>query len=114
MSYVKGTVEWFKNKAKRCEDTLLFLEEFLPKHIGESFTCADLRALAPGEHFDSHMAAYWMLERSWELGVKIEVGRTTIIYDPPIVVHDDWNGTDATITKKEVNLYTITGKRERG
>lgn len=98
------------NKAMRRAHTFEALFDYLPNHIGETFTCADLRKIYPD--FDSHVAGYW-LARLGRFGLRVRVNYDEGIVKPekPIKIYDYYNGKTIAITEYRVNSYTMLGFR---
>jgi len=82
------------------------LLDYLPKHVGESFTCAQLRKLYPG--FDSHFAAANLCGYAYGVKMRCTPKGGVVKLDTPLVLtfHD---GSSFTKTEYKVNLYTIEG-----
>lgn len=95
-------------KAWRRFATLTFLGEYLPKHIGESFTCRELRAICPD--ISSNIASQWMTSKSWAFGVVITSKKETITYDPPLEIWPYWRKDPCFISHTEVKRYHIERK----
>lgn len=96
-------------KAIRRGKTFEAMLDYLPQHIGETITCADLRKQYP--EISSHVLAQW-LRNPWAFGMNVRVNykAATIKLEKPIEIYD-WNGTKICITEYKVNSYTILGER---
>jgi len=97
-------------KAIRRGKTFEVMLDYLPQHVGETITCADLRKQYP--EISSHVLARWLSNSSWALGMNVRVNykAATIKPEKPIEI-DNWDGTKICITEYKVNSYTILGER---
>lgn len=99
-----------KNEIARCEtraNTLRLLDAYLRNHVGESFTCRDLREKSELPVSSNVMAAF-LNSHPAAFGVRLSVSQTTIHCETPIKV-SSWGGRVTYIESYEVNLYTVEG-----
>lgn len=106
-------------RAMRRAHTFEAMLDYFANHIGETFTCADLRKMYPD--FSSHVAAYWLKDGGKDLGYRIRVNSDDAIIelDDPVMVKNCYHyipefnrymkGT-LTITNYRANSYTVMGK----
>ena len=97
-----------RNEIDRCEkraNTLRLLDTYLRNHVGESFTCRDLREKT-GVPVNSNMMAQWLRLYADVFGVKVSVSETTVSCNPPIKLNT-WDGRVTYLESYEVNLYSV-------
>lgn len=97
-----------RNEIRRSEgraNALRLLDSYLRNHVGESFTCRELREKSDVP-VSSNMMASWLRNYPAAFGVKVSVSKVTIPCDPPVKV-EEWGGRVTYIESYEVNLYTV-------
>ena len=104
---------WLDKELKHCQRkvvTLKFLDEYLSKHIGETFTLRELRKIAP-EGFSAQCASYWLISPEKVFDVDITFKPRRIILDQPIVIKELSDGSKRVLDEYSIFEYTIK-KRE--